>query len=166
MSVQVIEYIKKNESKFINIATKMCRSVEVGEDILQKTYLFFLENPKDSVEHLDSYIFLTIRGRYYNYIRDKRRLKRGQDTVFVEDLDKIIEHDEGYYKKTYTTVEINNVLKIMNLVCAPAEIEAITHTLLTDDTLSGCNGKSFETIKASRRNGIKKIQKYLQLGVL
>lgn len=155
---KMIQVFIDNEKLFYNAAFKYIRNEQVARDMIQRTYVYLLEFPKEPGVNPISYIHSTIKGRYLNEIREWKYKKTTFEELpvnlqsdFHETMDSSLDHK----------LALEKVLDIVDSICSNKEREAVYHILATDDPTKGINGKSFETLKANRKWAIKRVKRYL-----
>jgi RNA polymerase sigma factor (sigma-70 family) len=105
--------------RWLNMSKIICSNKEVAQDILQDLLLNMIENNRTNPDKLnDSYIFMSIKNRYMNYIRNNKNKKHDdtfnttqedngsnltlegiEDTSRPEDIELIIEKNLEDQKK-------------------------------------------------------------------
>lgn len=171
--VQLVEYITKNEKQIYKFCRKYTKNNDLAWDLLQTVYLRALELPDREILSITSYVYTMIRFNHLNSMKTFNAKLLLKSTLYKESCDDTDEYIENTFKHKQdtslvldynpveTTIDTKKVLEIMNKICQPSEKQAIIHNLETDDARSNAFGKSFETLKASRRNAIYKIKNYL-----
>ena len=163
----LLDYMIKNEGKFLKYATNITKNREAAKDLVQRTYLYFLENPKTDIKCPTAYIFFALTGRYVNHFyKYQKRMKNIHRSLINDEGENLLENSPNNdFEKMENNIDyvkkLNKVLDIVDKECSNKEREALYHVLYTDDMTKGINGGSFETLKANRRLAIKRVQKYL-----
>ena len=88
----------KDYKRWSNMSKVICNNREVAEEILQELLLNMIENNRTNPDKLnDSYIFMSLKNRFLNYIRDNANRKMDyvnsellEDTTQPEDLLELI----------------------------------------------------------------------------
>lgn len=171
--VQLVEYITKNEKQIYKFCNKYTKNNDLAWDLLQTIYLKAIKLSDIEILDMAPYVYTMIRFTHYNSIKSRKAKVFLTASLYKESsddsddfLDNAYQHKQDTslildYNPVETTIDTKKVLEIMNKICQPSEKQAIINNLTTDDARSGAFGKNFETLKASRRNGINKIRNYL-----
>ena len=169
--VQLVDYIMKNEKSLYKYCRQYTKNTDVAWDLLQITYIKAINLDETIINNFKTYTNIMIK---YNYINMKNSINNrmlATSSIYIDSNDDLdddnfvsygtINYNKLDYDPVDVTIDTKKVLEIMEEICHPAERQAIINNLVTDDARSGGFGKSFETLKASRRNGINKIRNYL-----
>lgn len=77
----------KDYKRWLNMSFIICNNKEIGNDILQELLLNMLEKNITTPDKVnDSYIFMSIKNRYLNYLRNNKK-KIQDDNYFYFDMD-------------------------------------------------------------------------------
>jgi len=155
---QLLEHFMKNQAELHRYARKMTKNEEQAWDVIQKTYLYLLENPKENITHLKSYVYGAVTGRVLNHFRSEKIYSDYVEKYCSQIMDHTVASAEESYDHKET---LNKVLDIVDTICSNKERQAVYHILSTDDQVVGINGGSFETLKSNRKWAIKRVKRYL-----
>lgn len=95
----------KDYKRWSNMSKVICNNREIAEEILQELLLNMIENNRTNPDKLnDSYIFMSLKNRFLNYIRDNANRKMDyvnsddtnltellEDTTQTEDLEILLQ---------------------------------------------------------------------------
>lgn len=87
----------------------ICNNKEIAEDILQELLLHLLEKNNDHINVIDSYIFISLRNRYLNYLSKNKNkyeeISDIEDPFTLEETDVLIEKELEDSKKIQSITE-------------------------------------------------------------
>ncbi|MEG0796977.1 MAG: RNA polymerase sigma-70 factor [Odoribacter sp.] len=126
---------------------------EEAEDIVQEVFCRLYDEPKlfSNIEDLKSYLYMTVRNRCLNYLRDEKR-RHNRETQFAE----ILEDDQTFFDQTLEN-EIYRQLSLLLEELSP-QCQNIFRRVLNGDTsekIANDLGLSIETVKTQRKNAKK-----------
>ena len=76
----------KDYKRWTNMSIIVCGDKQVAEDILQELILYILEkNMSSQIKVVDSYIFISLKNRYMNYLRSQKNKKKDYTYIDLED---------------------------------------------------------------------------------
>lgn len=171
--VQLVEYIMENQNLIYKLCRKKTKNSDLAWDLLQTVYVRAMALQETEIQNLSAYVTTMIAFNHINNIKSFNVKMLAMSNLYTEtsdDSEEFLENDFRHkrepisdtdYSPVETIIDTNKILEIMHKICQPGEKQAIVNNLNTDDARSNAFGKSFETLKASRRNGIAKIRSYL-----
>jgi len=75
----------KDYKRWYNMSKVICTDKEIAEDILQDLLINILEKKMSSqIKVLDSYIFMSLKNRFTNYIRSQKNKKKDEKYIDLE----------------------------------------------------------------------------------
>lgn len=99
----------KDYQKWLNMSMIICNNKEIAEDILQELLLHLLEKNNDHINVIDSYIFISLRNRYLNYLSKNKNkyeeISDIEDPFTLEETDVLIEKELEDSKKIQSITE-------------------------------------------------------------
>lgn len=76
----------KDYRRWINMSKIICGDKQIAEDLLQELLLNILEkNMSGQINQTDSYIFVSLKNRYANYLRSQKNKKKDHSYIDLED---------------------------------------------------------------------------------
>lgn len=168
---QLVDYIMENETSIYKHCRKFTKNNDVAWDLLQIVYIRAITLEEKPIDNIRAYVNTMITYNYINMKKSANSRMLATSSIYIDSNDDLdddefvsygtINYNKLDYNPVDVTIDTKKVLEIMEEICHPAERQAIINNLVTDDARSGAFGKSFESLKTSRRNGISKIKNYL-----
>jgi RNA polymerase sigma factor (sigma-70 family) len=73
----------RDYKRWMNMSRIVCSDKQIAEDLLQELLLNILEkNMSSQIKVVDSYIFISLKNRYMNYLRSLKNKKK--DDVYID----------------------------------------------------------------------------------